>query len=608
MTIVELYKKANISGATFQAPFVAMFKPARTVAASYWTSTFGAPDESQLASSFIDQVVVGGSDNYDSVASLVDCIAQQRSFYWDNTNQTLYVHFPSTVYPIDDSVAKGAGFGYSDEDVTYVDGVEYLPLISELPSMTQQQDLLNYGKPAFMNGSFRLNNADGSLDAVVATLIFGARIRRYFLDSSRRKLSYNRSEMKLQASMYIENYTLNQKQLTVAAQDLRKLYNQPVPSAAYSKDDYADLDDSDVGRLISLVYGPVRGLDCLCTNKATTSGDVNYRCALLLTVIGDVYVVDGDTERLVTTSSVSLATGEFVLAEADARNADGTPLEAFVKTATGIANSHATDVIVDLNERFAGIAFTSSNYDLTEWASEGDQLGPIGVVFDEQAPLWTQIQKVQNGASLGFLYTLLGDGRRTVRTDDWSRVEKQRVGKEHILNIDDMPLETDTTNISATVVARYNHDRHHDSWSYEENTDNFDHVRSTYGQTPLVQIDTLCTTAGDAARRASQLASHQRDAYSTVSLMLFGDSDLMVLRIYDVLVAELTTGFVQADDDSIEGREYLGIQRVQVISVAPDSRAGTNRITAVLYIDQSFIRITEDGRVRVTTDGSIRRT
>jgi len=581
VTIVELYKISPLDAVTFYASKVARFTPARITVAAYWTTTFGAPDESSTETIFVDSVVVGTVDNYTDAGSLANCLAAEHTFFWDNTNQELYVNCTIDENPLLDIFSQGKAYGWADDDVAYIDDVEYLPLVLSVPSVAQQADLFNYEMFSFVSGQVQLVNADGILDSLKDANIYGSYVRIYYLDTSGQKLVYSRGELVIQSTLYVEDWEMKLGVLTISVQDVRKFFSTRCPTEEFLVADYADLDTSLAGNVIPLAYGPVRWAKATCTNGVTTSGNVNYRVAQSLTAIGNIYVVDGVSRVLVTPVSTDLATGSFVLAEADARDTSGTPLQALVESMTGIAVTYASDVIKDLNDRYVSIPYLAAHYDTAEWEAEEVALAEIGVLFDQADDLYSHIKKIQSGANVGFRYEVTAEGKRTIRVDDFNRAVARHVNNVEIANIDEIPVETNTENLAGIVIVKYDKNLAGESYRYVKDDSNEASVLAAYKQDPTVSVNTLLVAESDASDRATGIIAHQGSVRPIVSCDILG-REFLATRIYDILELELTPDFANFDDLSIDGREYFGFWKASVISIDPDFRGKTNRVQAVL--------------------------
>ena len=83
---------------------------------AYWVTTFGVSiDLTNKVSRVINSVIVNYTTGYAKQTSIVDCEAQEESFYWDNPNQMLYVHYEHDTNPFAVSTEYGSVLGFTDE-------------------------------------------------------------------------------------------------------------------------------------------------------------------------------------------------------------------------------------------------------------------------------------------------------------------------------------------------------------------------------------------------------------------------------------------------------------------------------------------------------------
>jgi len=358
MTIAEVSSLNLASGFASVVPFVYELRPGFLSLAPFWTSTFGAPDESRAYTIVVKSFIRDYDIKYNEVNNYNDCVAQEGSFFWDNTNQVLYVHFEHSHEGWTATYQYGTYFGFSDKQLIYLDGQEYLPLIDSAPSIRQSQDIINYDRLSFINGSLTLNNRSrrlegtisGQIDSFIGSDIYNNDVFLYYLDDSLVSASDEASISDLVplAAFYIEDYDISLKQISIKLQDKRKAQNITIPSEKFNSTDYPNIGD-EAGGVIPLMYGQVREARAIPTNGDTTSGDVTYRVALLLTALGTVQVYIDKVWTTVSVSSSSLSTGEFTLTSANGRDSSGAVRDCRVLLPTGISITYTSDIIVDLN-------------------------------------------------------------------------------------------------------------------------------------------------------------------------------------------------------------------------------------------------------------------
>lgn len=587
MIILEVSKLSSITGFANVQPFIYEVRPGGLELASFWTDTFGAPDESRDYSIMITSFVRAFNVKYNIVGSLSDCIIQEGSFYWDNSTQFLYIHFEHNQEGLTDTYETGSFQGFSDNGMLYLDEQEYTPLIESVPSIAQQQDIVNYDLPAYINGSVVLNNrlyktSSGQLDSFILQNVYGNNATLYYFPDD--KITYpnngDRSYLVPLAPLYVEDYDISLQTIDLRLQDLRKSDNISIPTDKFTSSEYPDMGDK-TGDVIPLIYGQVREAAAINTNPETTSGVVNYRIALLLTVLGTVQVNIDDIWTTVTPSSTSLSTGEIVLAEANGRDDNGSVRECRALLPTGIAITYTTDIIKDLYSRYKGLEFIDSNFDTSEWAIEEVGLSSGGVVFDDSMLMFEAIQVVQNGSVTGFRFEINADGLRTFRLDDNDRASSGRIEPVDIANRDTMPVTTDSDQVFADVVVKYSKSFNSGRYMSVGNEDYNSSVLARYRDQKTLTVETILNNSTDADSRALTDATRFKDIPNVMTLELMG-ADFLPIRIYDIFDIEATPDFADADTETIIGREYYGFKKGKVISIDPDIKNVTNTIQFLL--------------------------
>jgi hypothetical protein len=134
-----------------QLPYVWAIAFVYDTTALYWTTVFGAPAEFQLSPTQVTGVTVNDVI-YTETASLADCQAFENSFYFDVATQELFIHLDHDTDGMTARVNIGEALGFTDNTVLDIGGIEYLPLIASIPSLSRVQDLVKYDKLALING------------------------------------------------------------------------------------------------------------------------------------------------------------------------------------------------------------------------------------------------------------------------------------------------------------------------------------------------------------------------------------------------------------------------------------------------------------------------
>lgn len=583
MTIFELAKLTLIDNALFinYSPFIYTASPATWATGSYWTTAFGAPAESSAQSIEITSFVRDNVFIYSKVESLADCLLIEKSFYWDNANQVLYIHLEHDQSILFPAFKYGSTFGICDKKACYIGGIFYAPILKSIPSLAQSQDFEAYDQLNFISGNVIADNTGGLLDGFLTEECYGYDCYIGYLDDDERD-DYDRDEITYLAALYVDDYSASKSEFIWDVKDRRTSQNIKIPTELFDSTTYPNASDDVIGSPIPLAFGLVRVAPAICTNGKTTSGAVSFRIADVLTTMGTVQVKKGDVWTTVATASVSLATGSFTLAEAVGRDASMNIYECQVLDCIGILNTHSSDIIKYLILRYLGVQYTTSEYDTVEWAEAEALLSTVGLLTEGQIELFEVIRQIQAGSNIGFRFEFKPNGQRTIRVNDFDRADSFRICVEDIEDINDIGFSTDKDLLAATVKIWYAKNYQAGSYRMIVDSSQLETVKEAYRQQPQLEFYTLLTTQAAALDRGLADAAKYSIIRKYPSVVVLGDAFLGV-RIFDTGIIEATGDFVDADYETVTGsRRWLGIWRAQVLSVDPDLQNKKNTIGLVL--------------------------
>jgi len=528
--------------------------------------------------------IIGVSDRdnntYERSSSLSGIFGLETSFYFDISTQVLYVHLPHYYDATARGILQGNGQGFTDSTVIYIDGVSYLPMLESFPAVRQQQDIQNYNKLSFITGTVAIGNNSGRLDDLIDEPIYGNEVLQYYLQDN--GSDYVTADLQQVSSLFVEDYDFELDKIALRIQDKRKSQNIKIPSDRFSSSSYVNIEDDLIDKVIPVLWGQPRGIPATVVNGKSTSGNVHYRAALLLTNFGTAQVFKNNGWSNATILNGDLSIGYFELSQSDARDSSGEPYETRLVRPTGIAITRLTDIIKDANNRYLGASYTSNNYDTTEWAAEETSIHTGAYFLEDEIFIFDLIKDIQNGANVGFRYEIKPDGRRTIRVDNESRAISRYVSNVQIFNRNKLPVSTNIKTLVAESLINYDYDYSDQKYlSYFENTDS-DTVFATYRQRPRTEIETLLTLAASAEARGVYINNQFSTVRGIVKLLLAG-AVWLDLRIYDMITVEITSAdFVDIDNDIITGRTFFGVWDCKILSIAPDTQKLSNEITAVL--------------------------
>lgn len=569
MTIVELSISNEAKGfVNADVPFVWKNQPLYRQYDSYWTDTFGAPDDSNNNRIVVSSFSRGGIVLYDNMASYNDMLAQEKSFWWDNANQILYVHFEHDQAPGTDSYVYGAVRGFSDTTVEYNNDVEYRPLVISTPGINKKADFQNYDGLSLANGDLVLSNFNGELDGLIESPVYGNNVDIFFGDDF--------TDLIQIGSYTVDDYDPSLTEWVFRLLDKRSSEFVDVPQETFSVDDYPKLEDTYEGKYIPIVYGSPRYTGATPIDGLETSGTTRrYRAALLLTALSTVEVLIDDAWVSRTPSNIDLSVGEFDVPTAV--TSQGAPYKCRVKC-TGIENDYCPDIILDLNNRFLNLEFIDSNYDTTEWNSEKLLLPPVAYVIDKKKKLADVISDLQKASEKGFQYDIKGNGQRTIRVDNPNREVSRYITNVKIQNKDEFPVTTDSSFLYSSVKVKYDKNFQAGTSLSVLNNSSKDTVISTYKKRAVFEPQTFLLNKSEAENRAA-IDNENFSVIRPIAQIDAIGKEFFDIRLYDVIEAEITPAFVDRDNDAIEGREFYGVMRGQVIGIQPNTATSIMKIS-----------------------------
>jgi len=553
-----------------QTTFESYTKPSRYDSSFDFTIPNLNEDSVLIESVFID------SEAYELVASEALCISTEKSFYFDQPNQLLYVHmdhqkrFPASGF---DSQKVD---GYSSDQVFYdSNNIYYGPYLRSNTSITKSSDRQVYSKISFDSNTAELDNSDGTFDQFIDTPTPGADANILFISSKDLK-----NGVRVATPIYTgfsngDNPTLDS--YAISLRDKRSQLSRKVPSEKFNVSDFPDIKFDLLGDPIPEGYGDIIGAPAYCTNGTITSGNVEYKFATDATSISTIYVKTDDAWNSVTPVSTDASNGEFVLSATDARDSSGNPKQ--VKVDARFKDiEYPGEIIKDLLLRYYGILYNSENFNISQWESETSLLKSIYLYMGTSKDLFEYIEEIQNGTNYGFRFDVDPDGKFTIKVDDLYR--EISATYQAICNISDStPMERDFEDFATSIIVKYNKDQESGTSANYESTLYQSSAYNTYRYYKERQYQSNLTNSTDAQEKADRIALD----YSVARLNLSISLDTIVNHdIYDIIQID-TREYI----DGNVVREYAGDRIIKISSITFDF---SNEATEITGIDITDIR------------------
>ena len=600
MIVTEIGIQKFVTRTAYVAPFTFSFTINIQKLAYFWLMVFGCEDETTDERIFVLSVIANYTERFSKVISLAECINTAESWIFDWDAQKLYINFGLDFHPLYTPVEYLRAIGFCDTSVVYVDDTAFLPVVSSAPSIKQKQDLIGYDKLAFNTGSISLSNETGVLNFMRTMSLFNNDVALYYLRYDGRS-EYSRDELVPLAWFLLEDVDIGKTTGKITLMDVRKSWSRKIPTHLFNATEYPNIDDDLIDKPIPLLFG-AKTVPAYCTNGDTTTGNVTYRVSEELTLITRVYKIVDDAEVDVTTTDTDLPNGSFTVSGTDGRDGDGNVLEMFCECVgtldSGESFASPLGVLKWIEAEYNNAAFTDSFFDTTEIAAEIGALKPIALyTADKQVEISELVRQMQEGSNNRFRYELNAEGKRTARLDNPDRDSVAFVGKEEILENDEMTIYTDKATIAATIKINYGQDGVTGDFKTVVDTSQESAVAQNARERPEIEFDTFLTSRAHALERAALEASRLGQIRRFTDCTLRGER-FLTLRIYDIITAELVD----------ESREWMGVWTCQVLAIAPDTDNEQNKVTLLLVEQQvdefenRIIKIGDDGSIKVGED------
>lgn len=674
-SILELIKDFKLTQFSNEAPGVYSCYPGSFTLADYWINTFGAPDESSQRRVLVQTVRVNGGSTYTQRNTLSGCIDNDRSFYWDNDIQKLYIHFTIDVDTIFDNITYGIAYGFCSGKALYIDDQEYIPAIEGIPSVAQSEDLVDYDLLDFISGTFNLNNSNEDLDFIINENIIGNDAFYYHIPEGKD----SRSDLVKLGSYNVENYKMSEDLCGIDVIDKRQSGDIKIPTEELTSAVYPDIDPEKEGNIIPVIFGSPREAPVIIVNSESNTGSVECVLAQELSDLGQVQIKEGDEWINITPESYNLATGfislpgnrlfisgatasdngsgkvritkigEFIGLDegdsikctfqtiydskvyritsidasgdfidinlnydsdvlnvtcevfSDAREDNGSIKDIKVVNPAGVLIDKTTDIIVWLADRYENTPFDSEGYDIDSWNDVSFYLSSGSYMIKERINIYDAYKAVQDGSTFRFRYDFTFDGKRTLKLNDENIISK---GNIYHQDFDEIEVNSDSDVIFSQVTVHYNKSYYTDNYLKTKNEDNRVSVRNTFRKDSNLDVFTLLDNKDDADFRALSDSNRFSISPEVVPLRLKGNQYLDI-EIYDIFNVELTKSFVNLDQESIEGREFYGLRRCQVLGIDPDSENVINNVTFKVLGPAKFsdTLIFDDGTIMIFDNG-----
>lgn len=550
----------------------------------WWFSTFGAPDESSTPNPPVVLSVKCDNEGYALTSTEADCIDTEKSWFKDGTGYS--AHLNHSVVWEGVTFNLGVGSGYTDSGVVYIDNSEYLPLITQAPSIESSEDIVGYSKIRLINGSVELSNISGIADYLKTQDIVGNfAILSHLPDSSVTDGVASSTDVTDLFRYVVQSASIGNSNVSFELKDIRGT-DKKIPTRFIDDITYPFVSDTIEGKVVPIAYGLFRDLGATAvTSMETGTTSATYRACEFLTTLSEVRVKVAETWETRTPSSTDLANGVFTIPNARA-SAGKEPYECRVD-GLGIPVTNAPDIIVDLYERYLNQSFTSTFYDTTAWTANKASIPTCGLVIKETTSILDVIPTIQNGVYPSFRFDITPQGLRTIALDDRERAVDWTVDSIEILNVDELEFIDSSENLYGIIVLDYYKSQETNNPRRIKVDTYYQSVVDTYGwEDTSPSIESLLTNSTDAQTMADAKALEFSTPIQTLEVVLLGERFFSV-ELYNIMQLDTAPGRIESYTGDFDGRENYGLKIGQVISIMPDYRNLTTTVKLRILPDRA---------------------
>jgi len=481
------------------------------------------------ASEIKTMALIVDGEIYTKVTSLANLRATNKSFWWDDgADGMLHIHFDAFAPPwIFSSIKIGMTVSEANKAGVY-DGKPFGSRLAGLSSLSISVDPLYYKILGYNSLSVELHNADGEFDNVSDLDIFGQLVEvRYGEEGA------DYSDFELLNSGIIQEFALDALNFSLDTTDKRKWFTKSVPVSFFDATTYSNIDPKNVGKPIPLAYGYCDDVPVVCTNELEVT-PASYAFKLADSTYHGIKAIDAVRVNgvAVTPASTTPATATFTLSTADYKPGQTVTADIRGYESGGVLIENALDVIKDLLENYADIAYTTDTYDTTEWVAAATLAPDIQLFIDQNQAIESAIEQIC--VSLNGIMFLKSNGKFTFRYLHRAKSIKETITREEMS--EEPVLRYASDNFLSSLILGYDRD-------YDKN-ESLTHLddsleaefRSLYGMTYRYEAETLLNSLADVQALAANLLAIYAKVPQWTTIKLTNISHIQLELLDDVTV------------------------------------------------------------------------
>lgn len=451
--------------------------------------------------------------------SRADCIIQEPSFYWDDTNGILYLHwfnFGGDYYfsrSLSNASQIGFGFanGYGKITNNVFDTVFYNPSITNLSGFTKKADLIKLGLVTFEDSFFALSDQANLRYQESDTETVGLPLWMFLATEDDTELT---DDKRVFTGIY-NGYDHDRESIPYKIIEQRLFDNKPVCPNSISASDYPNVGDLE-GDLIPVAFGQIRRGRMLLTNRDSlteaSSGTATFLVAdpsiLPVLAINNVYDAVGEVQSITGTNLTACTVDVTKPAGVSPGDLKDWTFEGQGYDIDGTYNN-GLDIIRAAYKFFANVQYIDSTFETIKWNSEtAINTQPVGLSISSDKGFVEEIIEPIS-VSLQGIVEPLGDGRITWSRRDISSIPTADISIIKAYDELELPdINVDTNDVVSELLITYSPNfKTDESLSYLY-TDDKTEVVNNYlidRREPLSPVETVLVNESDVIDLAIEL-------------------------------------------------------------------------------------------------------
>lgn len=439
---------------------------------------------------------------YTEVSDLATVRTTNKSWFYDTDTTYIYLHIDGFDPPESVSIkAPGAILGFTNQIDNilnnYFEDVYYEPLLTGIPNLSKKKDSLFFGILQYQGGTLTFNNASGHFDDFAQRDLYAQPIR---IRLSFEGLPF--ADSKLVYSGRVEDFSHDLTNFKLVIADIRKLFTRKLPINILSVDNFPSLDSKLEGTPIPITFGPIiKGPAYKTSSGNWIFADTEFNpidSGIVVTKEDDSVFSHGGTET----------DGTFTGADTD---------DKLYVTFTQSSVQNGLDTIADALENYEGVTFNSSNYDLSEWNQEKNNVSNIGIWIGK-GNLLTVIDIIEQICTDNQgIFDVLADSRFTFRTFQADRIPTHEIFEDELIN--DPSVVYDSEEYLSSVKVEYSEDLKEKEPLLFTNSDFESEVFARYRQHKERTFETRLTNEADATILTDRVMEQSRFIFPINSLV-----------------------------------------------------------------------------------------